>query len=73
MTPRWRNAQLDERLSTGFGFLGVAWLAMLGFCLHANYLLPMVCHFLVAALGAGLAGGYLLLRHGRSGKEELFP
>lgn len=70
--PRWRKSQLADRTPTGFGFLGVAWLAMLGFSLHGGALLPVVFHFLVFALGVILGGAYLLLRR-RPRKEEMFP
>ncbi len=71
-TPRWRNAQIVGRVPTGFGFLGVAWLAMLSFSLYINVLLPMVFHFIVFALGVILALAYLLFQR-RPRKEEIFP
>lgn len=71
-TPRWRQAQLEDRVPTGFGFLGVAWLVMLGFSMHTSTLLPTVFHFLIFALGVMLAVVYLLLRR-RPRKEEMFP
>lgn len=73
LAPRWRSAKLQSRLPTGFGFLGVAWLAMLGFSLRGSVLLPVAFHFIVAASGAVLAGGYLFLRRGLPRKEEMFP
>lgn len=73
VAPHWRQAQLEDRVSVAFGFLGVAWLALLGFSLRVNVLLPWAFHLIVAALGVGLAGWYLLLRRGRPRKEEMFP
>ena len=73
IVPRWRNAQLEGRSATGFGFLGVAWLVMLGFSLHVNVLLLAVGHFIIFALGLFLAAFYLLLRRSQPRKEEIFP
>lgn len=70
--PRWREAQIAGRASTGFGFLGVAWLALLGFSLYVNVLLPMAFHLGVLILGVILALAYLLL-HRRTRKGEMFP
>ncbi|TLN23653.1 hypothetical protein FDZ74_03570 [bacterium] len=71
--PRWRKAQLEQRRATGFGFLGVAWLALLGFSMHVNILLPAVGHFIIFALGPLMAAVFLLLRRAQPRKEEMFP
>lgn len=70
--PRWREAQIAGRACTGFGFLGIAWLALLGFSLYVNALLPMAFHLLVFILGVILAFAYLFLKR-RHRKEEIFP
>ena len=72
VVPRWRKAELEGRVTTGFGFLGVAWLVMLGFSFQVNVLLPAVGHFIIFALGLFLAAFYLL-RRGKPRKEEIFP
>ncbi len=73
LAPSWRKSQLEQRVPTGFGFLGVAWLVMLGFSLRMNVLLPPLGHFLIAASGPLLAAIYLLLRRNQPRKEEMFP
>ena len=73
LAPRWRKSQLEQRVPTGFGFLGVAWLVMLGFSLRMNVLLPPLGHFLIAASGPLVAAIYLLLRRAQPRKEEMFP
>lgn len=69
---RWRKAELEGRVTTGFSFLGVAWLVMLGFSFHVNVLLPAVGHFIIFALGLFLAVFFLVSR-GKHRKEEIFP
>ena len=73
LAPRWRKSQLEQRVPTGFGFLGVAWLVMLGFSLRTNVLLPPLGHFLISASGPLVAAIYLLLRRAQPRKEEIFP
>jgi hypothetical protein len=71
--PRWRKSGLEQRVLTGFGFLGVAWLTMLGFSMYVNVLLPAAGHFIIAASGPLLATIFLLLRRSKPRKEEIFP
>jgi hypothetical protein len=72
--PSWRVVPFAQRLGTGFGFLGSAWLALMAFDLRVAALdVPPLFHYAVAAFGLALLLAYLLLKRKSGVGEELFP
>ncbi len=73
---KWREIPLERRLSTIFGYLGVAWMALVALDLRIMTFLSGNINALVVGLGVGLALAYvLILRWLRRPEksENLFP
>ena len=67
----WRALPLAARLNTAFGYLSVAWIALIGVGVRAQ---PSAFLFLVFLFGLPLTAAYLWLRRTRiDAPEEMFP
>jgi FtsH-binding integral membrane protein len=72
--PSWRVVPKAQRLGTGFGFLGSAWVALMAFDLRVAALdIPPLFHYAVALFGVALLVAYLILKRKSRVGEELFP